>query len=573
MTPEEESLDTPIVEGFDAREPYWVFIAGGKYDFTAKWWVPEYAQAVVDHFKGKTTLDSPSSGHTTGKVRFVQCGAKDHWHPELRGVENLIGKTSLRELIRLVYHARGVVCPVTFAMHLAAAVPSKTGMLRPCVVLSGGREPVHWVAYPGHECLNTIGQLPCCATFGCWRSRCQLVDDGDDKDRNNLCERPVQVTPDLRIAECMHMITPDRVIHAVERAEASLNRQDDALCRGIQAAAGASSSSESNQPLPVYRVSHDQSIWHTVRDEEKVTAQNARQSLDTVARLIRRLEGSAGYQAAASAGQGRGIVICAGGPKYLPCVWVCINMLRHHGCDLPVEVWHLGEKEMPWHIRESLMPLDTKCIDARMRSERYPARTLNGWEVKPYAILHSRFNEVLLLDADNVVARDPAYLFNDPRYLETGAVFWPDFNRFGPDQSIWQLTGIPYQDEPEFESGQILVNKSACWGELLLTMWFNEFSDFWYQHIHGDKDTFHLAWRRLNRMYAMPDRPIHAIEATMCQHDLQGMLLFMHRNFAKWQLPVESNRKIDGFQHEEACFEYLRLYEQIPQKSKAVVET
>ena len=45
---------------------------------------------------------------------------------------------------------------------------------------------------------------------------CQLVGDGDGKDRRNLCQKPVQVTPDLRIPKCMEMITPEDVIRRIE---------------------------------------------------------------------------------------------------------------------------------------------------------------------------------------------------------------------------------------------------------------------------------------------------------------------------------------------------------------------
>ena len=185
-------------------ENFWIIIAGGKYDFTTKWWDPASYQKVVDHFRGK--------------IQFVQCGEEGHWHPRLNGVVDLIGKTSLREFIRLMHHAAGVVCPVTFAMHLAAAVETKSGRAqnRPCVVLAGGREPAHWETYPHHQFLSTVGTLSCCAEGGCWRSRCQSVGDGDEKDRRDLCEKPVQVRPDLRIAKCMHMITPEDVIRRIE---------------------------------------------------------------------------------------------------------------------------------------------------------------------------------------------------------------------------------------------------------------------------------------------------------------------------------------------------------------------
>ena len=190
-------------------EHFWIIIGGGKNDFTAKWWNPASYQAVVDHFRGR--------------IQFVQCGEAGHWHPPLTNVINLLGKTNTREFVRLMYHADGVVCPVTFAMHLAAAVETKPGRprVRPCVVIAGGREPKHWEAYPQHQFLDTIGMLPCCAEGGCWKSRCQLVGDGDPKDQHDVCVSPVQIRPDLRIAKCMEMITPEDVIRRIEMYLAS----------------------------------------------------------------------------------------------------------------------------------------------------------------------------------------------------------------------------------------------------------------------------------------------------------------------------------------------------------------
>ena len=198
----EKSWTNQVADTFGYKGYFWLMFAGGKYDFTAKWWSPEHYQKVVDHFRGR--------------IQFVQCGEAAHWHPALTGVFNLVGKTSLRQLVRLMYHAAGVICPVTLAMHLAAAVPTKTKRLRLCVVVAGGREPPHWEAYPGHQFLHTVGMLPCCATGGCWKSRCQKVGDNDPKDRENLCERPVPVRDNLVIPQCMAMIKPDSVIRSVE---------------------------------------------------------------------------------------------------------------------------------------------------------------------------------------------------------------------------------------------------------------------------------------------------------------------------------------------------------------------
>lgn len=252
----------------------------------------------------------------------------------------------------------------------------------------------------------------------------------------------------------------------------------------------------------------------------------------------------------------RGIVICGGGERYLPGVWVLLQELRCLGCQLPVEVWHLGKKEMPplWRRQFETLP-GVLLVDARQVRARHPARILNGWELKPYSIIHCRFREVLLLDADNVPVRDPEYLFDLPEVREKGALFWPDYGRLAPERTIWRICDVPFRDEPEFETGQVLVDKASCWKELGLAMHLNEYSDFYYRHVHGDKETFHLAWMMLGREYAMPARGIHSLEGTMCQHDLTGERIFQHRNGCKWRL--EGNARINGFRNEDRCLAHL----------------
>ena len=131
--------------------PFWIVAAGGKHDVTIKWWDTRRYQEVVDHFRGR--------------IQFVQVGEFGHHHPRLDGVIDLRGRTDLRQLVRLVHHAQGVLCSITALMHLAAAVETRPDapLLRPCVVVAGGREPAHWEAYPNHQFIHTNGALPCCA--------------------------------------------------------------------------------------------------------------------------------------------------------------------------------------------------------------------------------------------------------------------------------------------------------------------------------------------------------------------------------------------------------------------------
>ncbi len=181
LSEEETTRPSAVEERLGEPWPYWIVAAGGKYDYTVKWWHRRRWQAVVDHFRDR--------------LLFVQVGEKGHYHPPLKNVLDLRGHTTLRELIRLVYHAEGVLCPVTLLMHLAAAVPLPPGRqrLRGCVVVAGGREPAHWEQYPGHQFLHTVGQLDCCATSGCWRARTMPLGDGSPLDApESICQN---VTP------------------------------------------------------------------------------------------------------------------------------------------------------------------------------------------------------------------------------------------------------------------------------------------------------------------------------------------------------------------------------------------
>ncbi|MCF7811969.1 glycosyltransferase [bacterium] len=510
LSEEEKYSTSPLEEIIGEAGHYWIIVAGGKQDYTIKWWDWKRFQEIVDYFKGK--------------IRFVQVGGIGHFHPELEGVFDLRGKTDLRQLLRLVYQSDGIICPVTFHMHLAAAVEMKENMrLRPCVVIAGGREPAHWEAYPGHQFIDTIGMLPCCSTGGCWRSRTIPLQDKSKHDSSdNLC---INVTGNL--PKCMDIISSHDVIKRVEmylEGETAFEKY-------------RYHKSNKTRSITLYQFD----------DKKELNSANANSLAEEFINEIPEYPDT--YS-------GKGIIICGGGIQYYTNAWICINMLRYFGCKLPIQLWFLGANEIDDQMKIWLKPLNVECVDGIKVRKTYPARILKGWELKPYSIIYSPFKEVLYLDADNMPVRNPEYLFKMWQYEKTGAVFWPDYGRLDVNRTIWELCGVKYRDEREFETGQILVNKSKCWKALCLTMWYNENSDFFYRHIHGDKETFHMAFRKLDQPYAMPDAPILQLRGTMCQHDFDGRRIFQHRNQAKWKL-TEKNIHIEGFLFENKCIQAL----------------
>ena len=200
IAPVEKTWFSQIEEILGAAVPFWIVVAGGKFDFTIKWWDHARFQRVVDHFQDR--------------ILFVQVGEGGHAHPVLQNVVDLRGATDLRQLVRLVYHSQGVLSPVSLLMHLAAAVETPAGRPknRPCVVVAGGREPPNWEAYPHHQFIHRAGALRCCERGGCWKSRIVPLGDGDEKDLpENCCVDVVAGLP-----RCMDLITPADVIRAIE---------------------------------------------------------------------------------------------------------------------------------------------------------------------------------------------------------------------------------------------------------------------------------------------------------------------------------------------------------------------
>lgn len=486
---EREKAQRPFADDAGFPADYWLVCAGIKRDFTLKQWPVEHYQAVIDHFRGK--------------VHFVQVGSAEHDHPVLNGVTNIVGKTDTRQLMRLVYHAKGGLGPITLLQHLCAAFE------KPYVALLGGREPVAWVQYPLQTTLHTLGKLPCCQTKSCWKSRVVRLNDGSEQD-NSLCEDPV-LDFNRPVGKCMAMIQPQEVIRAIEACYEG----------GALAYAGS-------RPATRFSV-HQQRLQKAVDRPDPYTAERF---------------------------AGRGVVLCAGGEKYLTCAYVCLRMLRHFGCKLPVQLWHLGASEIPDRWRPLLEELGVELVDAREVAREHPCRILAGWEIKCYALMHCRFAEVILLDADNVPLVDPEFLFETQEYRATGALFWPDRGRLARGHEIWEICGVEYRDEPEFESGQMVIDKARCWKALRVTMHFNEWSDFYYRHVHGDKETFHLAWRRLDQPYSMAPPLMDLAGGIMCHHDFSGRRIFQHRGGYKWQLDGD-NPVVKGFDHHDLCVAFL----------------
>lgn len=262
---------------------------------------------------------------------------------------------------------------------------------------------------------------------------------------------------------------------------------------------------------------------------------------------------------------GYGIVMCAGGKKYLINAWINIHMIRSFGCDLPIQIWHLGQEELIGNTRQLFEPLGVEFIDARFLSNYLPHKRLNGWELKVFALKYTTYKYVMFLDADSMVLRNFTFLFDTQEFKDTNSIFWPDLvTHVKEDNKIWKLTNLSYRPVNEIEAGQICIDRDKCWNEICLTNWMNNYSHFYYKYIYGDKDTFTYSWNKLNTKYTMCPKAINQpVAFTHLWFDNKPIFQhFAGRN--KYSIDNEKQNIQDIFNYEQ----HLSYYNELKQRWK-----
>ncbi|KAI0467556.1 glycosyltransferase family 71 protein [Xylaria cf. heliscus] len=211
---------------------------------------------------------------------------------------------------------------------------------------------------------------------------------------------------------------------------------------------------------------------------------------------------------------GRGIVLTAGDDQahYL---MTTIYTFRELGCDLPIEIMYLGDNDLGEDHRfelEALPGVTTRDLSVMVDDEGWK---LAGWAIKPFAMLMSSFREVIFIDADSFFFRDPAKLFDDPDYKNTGALFFRDRTIMPESKRRWLLQILPrpihrLAKESSWwtgasghhqESGVVVIDKWKHFASMLLICRFNG-SDRdardgkmgVYEMMHGDKETFWIGF-------------------------------------------------------------------------------
>lgn len=248
---------------------------------------------------------------------------------------------------------------------------------------------------------------------------------------------------------------------------------------------------------------------------------------------------------------GQGIVIVGGNYDSWNRIKVTLRQLVQLESVLPVEIHYWADEVTPTREKEltdiyAHTYFNDLSLDHNIVKIRHAAFQLPNYQFKTAALINSRFEEAILLDADNIPVMKPELLFLSETYKEFGSVFWPDIARTRPPNPAWAITNTPCRmDEYEQESGQLIVNKKRFFYHLQLSLWFiSDQGHYYAQFILGDKDCFRFAWHALKTRYGRPSRWVTSVGTnnggrycghTFGQHypDPKGQIAFLHGGLMK----------------------------------------
>ncbi|KAG0212096.1 hypothetical protein BGX28_006857 [Mortierella sp. GBA30] len=218
---------------------------------------------------------------------------------------------------------------------------------------------------------------------------------------------------------------------------------------------------------------------------------------------------------------GRGIIMCVGNyhTKYAR---TALKTLREVvKSKLPVEIYYNGEYDLSQENRAWFEQFDdVKTIDITTVIDNSLLH-LEGWAVKPFALLVSRFSEAILMDSDAYFLEDPAVMFEDGGYKEVGTVYFYDRTLFpgaGGDKKAWLESFLPtmsnhpaktrwfkLKGDHEMESGVVVFDKRRHLLGLLAICKMNDYHErkqVTYQKSWGDKETFWIGLEMIQERYS-----------------------------------------------------------------------
>ncbi|ETN17267.1 hypothetical protein PPTG_05108 [Phytophthora nicotianae INRA-310] len=162
------------------------------------------------------------------------------------------------------------------------------------------------------------------------------------------------------------------------------------------------------------------------------------------------------------------------------------------------------------------------------------AKTFQSYWIKPLALYHTKIREVILLDGDAVLLRDPAALRTLPGYVRTGTTFFRDriakmdafltkltsegemylhylirefpYDKFGlsgamASEQVKKKFSYRGETAHEMDSSMVLIDKTRAGKALDILRELIFITRFYLQFSWGDKEAFWLAYELAHQDY------------------------------------------------------------------------
>ncbi|KAJ3017369.1 hypothetical protein HKX48_003578 [Thoreauomyces humboldtii] len=222
---------------------------------------------------------------------------------------------------------------------------------------------------------------------------------------------------------------------------------------------------------------------------------------------------------------GRGIVMTTGN-KHTRFALNTIRMVRSLDCNLPIQIFYANNLDLNKVHRDELASRpNVELVDMSKHIDIYaawPGEALAhlGWAMKSFSMLASRFQEIILLDADVMFLQNPEVMFEYSLYEDAGILLFRDRTLFpgnvlhvflselmegAPPSDYYHAQGRAsrWLSTHEGESGVIVMDKHRNFHSLLMACKMNSgpYQRDMYSIVLGDKESYWMAQEILDLPY------------------------------------------------------------------------
>lgn len=250
--------------------------------------------------------------------------------------------------------------------------------------------------------------------------------------------------------------------------------------------------------------------------------------------------------------QPRGVIICAA-DRHFVCTYLTIQLLLQQDPKIRIEYYYV-DGELPEFQKNLLKSIENieliNCLD--VIPQWFPAPItkshLQGPMIKSFALMVSKFDEILLLTGNNSVLEPLDNLFTI--LSQHAAVLW----KTKPQPLTIDRQGVYktlHVSTPNFtcESSQLLVRKSTTYTAICLSYFLNYHHETFYKYFNKDHDLYPISFQLTNTPYHVcPYMPHCAstvnttdIDILIQHHPITQKPLFVNR--------TTNNTTINTFHH------------------------